>query len=42
MLHSCCCFKGSNSDIQTKRKRIRREVDRGVDTRREACAAKAV
>lgn len=35
-------LKGSNSDIQKERMRIRKEADRGADTRRQACAAKAV
>lgn len=35
-------LKKSNSNIQKERMRIRREADRGTDTRRQACAAEAV
>lgn len=35
-------LKGSHSDIQKERMRVWREIDRGADTQRQACAAKAV
>lgn len=35
-------LKGSHSDNQQERMRIRTEIDRGVDIRRQACAAETV